>query len=208
METNFLKIVFVIDESGSMQGSNSDVTGGFNSYVDRHRNEPDARVNVSLYKFNQVITKVIANKPVKEVANLKNEDYSPNGFTALYDAIGQAITDTDGLVESLPQAKRPTTIMMVIITDGHENASREYSASALKSTIATHERLLNWKFIYLGADLNNFADAEQLGINNHIVFKKKNMSSKFDRIAEAGISYCLASPEELDAKELLNNLKD
>lgn len=208
MKTKFVNIVFVIDESGSMQGSNSDVIGGFNSYIERHCNEPDARVNVSLYKFNQVITKFIANKPVKEVDNLKDEDYSPSGFTALFDAIGLAITDTDGLIELLPVNERPSTIMMVIITDGQENASREYSSLALKSTIATHEKLLNWKFIYLGADLNNFADAQQLGISNHIAFRKKNMSSKFDCIADAGIQFSLACEDELDDVQLLNDLKD
>ncbi len=98
--------------------------------------------------------------------------------------------------------------MMVIITDGEENASREYSAVALKLVIATHEKQLNWKFIYLGADLNNFDDANQLGISNHIAFKKENMSMKFDCIAEASIAYYKEPSGELDAEKLLNELKD
>ncbi len=208
METKFLKIVFVIDESGSMQGSNADVIGGFNSFIYRHSNEPNAKVNVSLYKFSHLITQVIANKPVNEVAPLTHADYSPNGFTALYNAIGKAIAKTDEFVESLSENDRPTTVMMVIITDGHENASQIYSTDALKSTIATHEKLLNWKFIYLGADFNNFDDANQLGITSHAAFKKRNMPLKFDMIANAGISYCLEPNDELDTQSLLNDLKD
>jgi len=208
MTTNFLQIVFVIDESGSMQGSNSDVIGGFNSFIERHRNEPDARVNVSLYKFNQGSIRIFSNLPAIEVPNLTDADYSPNGFTALYDAIGQALSDTDKFIESLPETERPTTIMMVIITDGEENASHHYSASALKSAIETHEKLLNWKFIYLGADLNKFTDAEQLGISNTVAFKKRNMNSKFDRIAEAGIKYSKSGGDELDETQLLRDLED
>lgn len=208
METKILNIVFVIDESGSMQGSNADVIGGFNSYIDRHRNEPNARVNVSLYKFNDQINQVITNKPVKEVDHLTDEDYFPNGFTALYDAVGLAINNTDESIEILPMAERPTTTMMVIITDGQENASRNYSSVALKSTVATHEKMLNWQFIFLGADLKNFTDAEQLGMSKQISFRKRNIASKFDTIADAGILYCLKSDERLDANELLNDLKD
>lgn len=208
MESKLLQIVFVIDESGSMQGSNADVIGGFNSYLERHRGVPDARVNVSLYKFNHLITKVIANKPVNEVANLSAKDYSPDGFTALFDAIGNAITETDQLINTLPEAERPSTIMMVIITDGQENASREYSSTALKSAIATHEKMLNWQFIYMGADLDNFADAVALDISNHIRFCKKNMSSKFDTIAEAGIMYSISGVEEMDTNKLMNDLKE
>lgn len=208
METKLLQIVFVIDESGSMQSSHADVIGGFNSYIKRHCNVPKARVNVSLYKFNHLITKVISNKPVKEVTKLKNKDYTPNGFTALFDAIGKAISETDQLINSLPDTERPSTITMVIITDGQENASQEYSATAVKSAIAAHEKMLNWQFIYLGADLDNFADAVSLNISKHIRFSKKNMSSKFDTIADAGIMYSMSRAEEMDTDKLMDDLED
>lgn len=207
METKLLQVVFVIDESGSMQGSNADVIGGFNSYIKKHCNVPKARVNVSLYKFNHLITKVISNKPVKEVTKLKNRDYTPNGFTALFDAIGKAISETDQLINSLPDTERPSTITMVIITDGQENASQEYSATAVKSAIATHEKMLNWQFIYLGADLDNFADAVSLNISKHIRFSKKNMSSKFDIIADAGIMYSMSGAEEMVTDKLMDDLE-
>lgn len=208
METKLLQIVFVIDESGSMQSSHADVIGGFNSYIKRHCNVPKARVNVSLYKFNHLITKVISNKPVKEVTKLKNKDYTPNGFTALFDAIGKAISETDQLINSLPDTERPSVITMVIITDGQENASQEYSATAVKSAIAAHEKMLNWQFIYLGADLDNFADAVSLNISKHIRFSKKNMSSKFDTIADAGIMYSMSRAEEMDTDKLMDDLED
>lgn len=70
METKLLEIVFVIDESGSMRGSNADVIGGFNSYIDKHLHVPEARVNVSLFKFNHIISRVISNKPAKYMTTI------------------------------------------------------------------------------------------------------------------------------------------
>lgn len=208
MESNYLNIVFVIDESGSMEGSNADVIGGFNTYIDRHRNLSETRVTVSLYKFNQKITQVFTNLPVSEVRNLTPNDYTPGSFTALLDAVGHALTTTDTYIATLPEAERPTANLMVIITDGQENASREYSVTALKAAIATHEQQLHWQFIYLGADLNNFDDAQQLGISNRISFDKKNMQQKFESMADASIQYMNSENLNFEIDALMEELED
>lgn len=208
MESNYLNIVFVIDESGSMEGSNADVIGGFNTYIERHRNLPETNVTVSLYKFNHQITRVFANQPIATVQNLTPADYTPGSFTALFDAIGQAITNTDNYIATLPEAERPTANLMVIITDGQENASSEYSATALKAAISTHENQLNWQFIYLGADLSNFDDAHKLGIRKHISFDKKNMKQKFENVADASIQYMSADNQKFEIDALMEELED
>lgn len=208
MKSNYLNIVFVIDESGSMEGSNADVIGGFNTYIEKHRNLPETRVTVSLYKFNQQITQVITNLPVAEVRNLTPNDYTPASFTALLDAIGHALTNTDNFIANLPETERPTANLMVIITDGEENASRNYSVTALKAAIATHEKQLHWQFIYLGADLSNFDDALELGINNHISFDKKNMQQKFESVADASIQYMCNDILNFEIESLMEELED
>lgn len=208
MESKKLKIVFVIDESGSMQGSNSDVIGGFNSFIEKYREQPELNSQVSLYKFNNEINTIISNKPVKEVSNLSSKDYTPSGFTALFDAVGFAISETDKFIADLPPISKPDSVMVVVFTDGQENASKIYTSTALKSTIQTHEKMLNWNFIYLGADIDNFADADLLGFENRISYQKKNMYSKFDRIANSGISYSLGKSFDFNTDGLMDDLKD
>ena len=128
MEGNYLKIIFIVDESGSMQGSESDVVGGFNNYIQRQRSETVGKVTVSLYKFNSLVSSVIVNKPIAKIKELNQTHYSPSGFTALYDAIGKAIQETDSQISSISEKQRPDKVLMVIITDGQENASKEFSS--------------------------------------------------------------------------------
>lgn len=211
MKENYLKIIFVIDESGSMSGSESDVTGGFNSYVEKQRNENTGKVTVSLYKFNSDVSCVISNKPISEIKNLTSEDYTPNSFTALYDAIGHAIKDSDNEVSSTSEKKRPDCVMMVIITDGQENASKVYTSEAIRTMIASHENLLNWKFIYLGTGLSDFIDADLIGMKYRASSRKDNLKSKFDNVAESTIRYRrMDSSNDLNEniKVLMNILED
>ena len=133
MKKNSLKIVFVIDESGSMSGSESDVIGGFNGYVDKVRKDNPGEVVVSLYKFSDSVERVVANKKISAIKKLTEEDYVPGGFTALYDAIGQAVTDADGEVAALTGEGKPDAVLFVIITDGQENASRVFTAAGVQA---------------------------------------------------------------------------
>ena len=204
METKYLKIVFIIDESGSMQGSNDDVIGGFNSFVERQKTENAGKITISLYKFNDVVSRVINNKSASKIKNLTYEDYTPGGFTALFDAIGQAIHETDKNISGSSTADRPDKVMMVIITDGQENASKEFSAKSIKSSISTHEELLNWSFIFLGSGLDDFRDAEALGIKYQANAPVHKLRSTINRISESSIMYCMSS--EMDEKEILDEL--
>ncbi len=204
METKHLKIVFIIDESGSMQGSNSDVIGGFNSFIEKQKTENKGKITVSLYKFNNLVTQVISNKSAAKVRNLTNEDYTPSGFTALYDAIGQAIHETDKQLSAKLEKQRPDKVIVVIITDGQENASKEFSATAIKSSISTHEELLHWSFIFLGSGLDNFQDAEAMGIKNRANAPAWKLKKNIDHVAESSIMFCM-SPET-DEKEIIENL--
>lgn len=204
MKTKYLKIVFVIDESGSMQGSNSDVIGGFNSFIEKQKVENTGKIAVSMYKFNNEVTRVINNKPAAKVRTLTNEDYNPSGFTALYDAIGQAIHETDNNLSVLAEKDRPDKVMMVIITDGQENASKEFSATAIKSAIATHEELLNWSFIFLGSGLNDFRDAEAIGIKYQANAPAWKLKKNIDHIAHTTVMYCMS--EEKSEPEILEDL--
>ena len=210
METRHLKIVFVIDESGSMHGSNSDVIGGFNSYIDQQKQENIGKITVSLWKFNENAKVVISNKSAIDVAPLGPRHYLPGGSTALYDAVGKAISRTDRELFELPESERPDKIIMVIITDGMENASREYTSSALKAAIRVHEVEMKWSFVFLGSDLDNFSDADAMGINNRTYSSKEKMRDSFDSLSNSSCIYKRKSfkDENQFMEDLMSDLKE
>ena len=189
MKKNYLKIIFVIDESGSMQGTESDVIGGFNNFIEEQNSKPYGKIDVTLYKFNSNSSRVFDNLPLDKIRHLERGDYNPGGLTALYDTIGIAINETEKYKTHLKQKHKPDMTLMVIITDGQENASREYSADTVKRLIEKHEQSENWQFIYLGADLSNFIDADTLGIRNRASSRKDNLQEKFNIVSEHTIRF-------------------
>ncbi len=196
MKENYLKIIFVIDESGSMQGTESDVIGGFNNFIEQQKTEHQGKITVSLYKFNSTWSRILNDLPIEEIRPLTNGDYTPGGLTALYDTIGNAITDIENQTSYTKREYKASMVMMVVITDGQENASREYDSRKIKQMIQELEQSENWQFIYLGADLNNFADAEILGLKNKVSSKKKDMRKKFDVISDHSIRFRMADQDQ------------
>ncbi len=211
MEGNYLKIIFIIDESGSMHGTESDVIGGFNGFIEKQKAEQNGLVEVSLYKFNSEVSCIVSNEKIDSIALLSAESYKPGGYTALYDAIGTAIQNTDNQILMLEPNNRPDKVLAVIITDGCENASKHYSSTAIKSFIATHEELLKWNFIYLGCGLNDFSDAELLGIQHQASSRKEHLMEKWDNLSEYSVRYRNCKDQSADKAnfdQLMNDLAD
>ncbi|MDD2618596.1 MAG: VWA domain-containing protein [Bacteroidales bacterium] len=228
MKENFLKIIFILDESGSMQGTESDVIGGFNQFLEQQKAKAYEKSSVSLYKFNSSWSKIFSDLPLNEIRPLQTDDYTPGGLTALYDAIGTAISEADkqnrhtrpghiaesrpGLIaesttECAPGAtaqSKPDMVMMVIITDGQENASREYDSQRVKRLIQKHEQNENWQFIYLGSDLSNFADAEALGFKYKASSYKANLQQKFNIVSEHAILFRKCNLKE-DKEQMMSD---
>ena len=128
MKENYLKIIFVIDESGSMQGTESDVIGGFNNFIEQQKLHHQGKITFSLYKFNSYWSRILNDLPIEEIRPLTSGDYTPGGLTALYDTIGNAIADIENQSKYTKSEHKASMVMMVIITDGQENASREYDS--------------------------------------------------------------------------------
>lgn len=194
MKENYLKIIFVIDESGSMQGTESDVVGGFNHFIEEQKKAEFGKITVSLYKFNSQWSRVVNDLPIVEIRPLTSDDYTPGGLTALYDTIGNAIVDIQNQTHYTDPAHQASMVIMVVITDGQENASVEYDSRKVKEMIGELEQSKNWQFIYLGADLKNFADAETLGLNYKVSSRKSDLKQKFDVIAEHSVKIMMAEP--------------
>ncbi len=196
MKENYLKIIFVIDESGSMQGTESDVIGGFNNFIEQQKLQHQGKITVSLYKFNSYWSRILNDLPIEKIRPLTSGDYAPGGLTALYDTIGNAITDIENQAKYSKREHMASMVMMVIITDGQENASREYETRKVKQMIQKLEESEKWQFIYLGADLENFADADTLGLRHKVSSKKMDMKKKFDVISDHTVRFRMADSDK------------
>jgi hypothetical protein len=85
-------------------------------------------------------------------------------MTALFDALGTIIQKTGERLARIPESERPARVVFVIITDGAENSSREYTSNQIKEIIQHQSEAYNWQFVYLGANQDSFASASQIGI--------------------------------------------
>ncbi len=154
--------LFIIDRSGSMATIAADMTGGISTFIDKQLEGVDsAKRTVSFYQFDTEHEEVHDFAPLEAA---KTYVLHPRGCTALLDAVGTAITKVGGKLRDMPEDSRPGEVMVVIVTDGQENASREYTRARVKDMIRHQSDKYNWKFTYLGANQDSFAEAGSIGI--------------------------------------------
>jgi hypothetical protein len=152
-------IAVLLDRSGSMESIKSDTEGGFNAFITEQRKQ-SGEVNVTLAQFDTEYEVVYANKSVGDVPRL---DLQPRGGTALYDSLGRLITDVGAALAATQDDDRPGKVIVVVMTDGHENSSTEWTHDAVSSVIRRQERDYSWEFVFLGANMDAVAIGQQLG---------------------------------------------
>ena len=188
MKDNFIHVCFVIDESGSMSGTESDVIGGFKRVVDEQKANSAGTCSVSLYTFDHNVRKIYIGKDINEVDYI-DDKYHPGGCTALFDAVGTAIDEIGTWLDGMKEEEKPEKNLIVIMTDGEENSSKEYTASKVKEMIKHQEDKYNWEFIYMGSDLTNAKDANSLGFTTKLYASKLDFGANYDVINCALTSY-------------------
>lgn len=152
-------VTFVLDETGSMMSIKDDTIGGFNQYLGdlKKSNNP---VFFSLLKFDSNrVEKVCIDKPVSEVPELNSDTYRPGAMTPLIDAVMGAIKATEEAVKD-----KDAQVVVVVQTDGQENASREHSRQALAQKVKEKTEA-GWLFTFLGAGIDAWGEAQSLGFN-------------------------------------------
>lgn len=154
-------ICLILDRSGSMSGRENDVVGGVNAFIEDQKKLPDP-ASIAFVRFETgCIERFRPIQALSEVKPLTREEYQPRGGTPLLDAVGSTITalDEDWKTE------KPERAIVVIVTDGEENASKEYTKAKIQALIKARQDSGMWAFIYLGANVDAFSEASGMGIN-------------------------------------------
>lgn len=194
MKDKLIHVCFVIDSSGSMAGSEKDVVGGFRKTIEEQKAVKDGECIVSLYEFASGVKQVYLGKKLDEVKDL---DYFVGGMTRLYDGIGTAVDDVGKWLADMDESERPSKNLIVIITDGGENSSTEYNLKDVKDRIKEQTNKYSWDFIYLGNDLSDAKDANDIGIKYRGFTSKKKFYNNYDVINTGITAYrCAANVAE------------
>lgn len=174
MNNNLTELIMILDMSGSMFALREDTIGGYNSLIEQQKKEKGEAV-VTTVLFDHEYILLHDRKNIKEVSALTNDDYYPRGSTAMLDAIGRTLVSVGHKLAELPEEERPGKVMVTIITDGYENASREYSWETIKKMIEEQRSKYSWVFTFIGADIDNMQVSNSLGIDPR--FSKKYTKS-------------------------------
>jgi uncharacterized protein YegL len=163
MKYDFTDITVVLDRSGSMSAVANDTIGGFNQFI-KEQKSVKGKANLTLMQFDTEYELVHNGKDIKEVPSL---EFSPRGGTALFDAVGRSITETGTRLRRMSDKDRPAKVIFVIITDGEENSSKEYTREKVKGMITHQQEKYNWSFVFLGANIDAIQAAGYMGISGY-----------------------------------------
>lgn len=158
---NATDITIVLDRSGSMGITKTDVIGGFNSFL-KEQKELSGDAKISLYTFSKKVTRDYGPVSLSEAPELTDANYVTSGWTSLYDAIGTAINDTGRRLANMAESDRPNRVLLAIITDGQENTSSEFSLSQVNSMIGHQESVYNWQIVFIGSNLEARESSESM----------------------------------------------
>ncbi len=181
-DQNLTHIYLLLDRSGSMQSIKADTEGGFAAFVEEQKRTPGA-CRVTLAQFDNHYEVVYSDRPIADVPAL---DLQPRGSTALLDAMGTLITDTGAKLAALAETQRPGTVIVAIMTDGHENASQEWTHPAIKALVEQQTGQWGWQFLYMGADQDAIEVGRNIGVAaaNSVTYGRGKSRDVFANISD------------------------
>jgi len=182
MKKDLCELVVIIDESGSMGSVVSDTIGGFNTFLNTHKKLP-GEAKLTLVKFDTSYNIVHNGTNIKDVEALNEKTYYPSGMTALLDATGKTIDEVGKRLSSTPIEERPEKVIVMIITDGEENSSKEYKKDKIKKMIEHQQDNYKWEFVFMGADQDAWSNAQHMGMKNYVNFSQADMGKTFRGMA-------------------------
>ncbi|MGE0596694.1 MAG: hypothetical protein AB7P07_10010 [Hyphomonadaceae bacterium] len=166
----------LLDRSGSMENCRDTTIDAINEYVMglRRSDDVDARLSLTIFDSNG-IDRLAHVEPAKSFLELSRKNYIPRASTPLLDAIGHVVADTDKV-----DLRDGEKVSLVILTDGFENASKEHTKETIRKLLTDRQDNKNWQVIFLGADVDAFAEAGAIGVKGG-----QYLSLKKGRLREA-----------------------
>ena len=160
---NLTELVFILDRSGSMHGLEADTIGGFNSLIDKQKEE-DGLALVTTVLFDTRIERIHDRVSIERVPTMTSTEYVTGGCTALLDAIGSTIKHIASIHHYAREEDVPSKTIFIITTDGLENASHQFSLEEVRKMISHEKEKYGWEFLFLGANIDAIETAGHLGI--------------------------------------------
>ena len=176
---NKTELVLVVDRSGSMYSIQEDAEGGINSFIDEQK-LAKGEANLTLCQFDTEYEFVEESTPISKV---KPYTLVPRGGTALNDAIGRTINETGARLAALPEEERPALIIFLVVTDGEENSSREFTGPEIKEMIEHQKTKYSWNFNFLGTEESSIGVARDLGFQNVAQYRGQNSSEVYKNLS-------------------------
>lgn len=160
---DYTHICIVLDASGSMSDIEDDTKGSFNSFIKAQKGA-EGKTVLDIYQFSGEVRRIVEHVDLASFSDDLMARYTCSGCTALNDAVCTAIDTLGQEFAAMKEEDRPENVLMVIITDGFENASRKFSSSDVKERIKHQTEKYNWEFQYLAANQDAFATGSAMGI--------------------------------------------
>lgn len=164
-KTNITELVYILDRSGSMSGLEADTIGGYNSMLKEQKSEPGTAF-VTTVLFDDSYELLHDRVNIRELRPITGKEYFVRGSTALLDAVGKTISSIGNAQKHSNPERRADKVMVVIITDGMENASSEYNYKKIMDMIEKQKSRFGWEFLFLGANIDAIATAAKFGISS------------------------------------------
>ncbi len=210
MNPHLTEIAYILDRSGSMQPMQEPAVAAFNDFIKSQLDVPgDARL--TLIQFDDAYEVPVAAKPIQDVPQLTAATYTPRGSTALLDAIGRTIKETDHRISALPDADKPGKVILAIFTDGEENASQEYTIKHIGDLIRLHRDQKGWEFLFLAANQDAMATAATMrmdtGISASVSFSAKGVRSTGSAMSRKVRAMRMKSGGNMDAQAMEDDAK-
>ena len=143
--------------------SKRDTLGGFNAFLSDQKALPGA-ATFTLNQFDNEFETVYDAVPLQDVPPLTPATFQPRGTTALLDAIGRTINMTGARLAAMPEAARPGKVLLAIMTDGQENASREFTHQTVSGMISHQREVYQWQIAFIGANQDAIGTAASIGV--------------------------------------------
>jgi len=163
MRKDLTEVAVVVDRSGSMEAIREDAIGSFNAFLAQQK-AGDGELRLTLVLFNHEVETPYFAAPVAAVPPLDAASYVPGGTTALLDAMGRTIDELGARLAATPEAERPGKVLVAVLTDGLENASRDYTLRQVRHRVRRQREKYGWEFFFLAANQDAVLEGGRLAI--------------------------------------------